>query len=121
MAGRTENTKKEVAARAASVFTDAPDEGMTVPLTRLSQKGWPNWPDRGNGKMSIKAVRYDKISYRVMEDGKVVAMANQLSNDRWVLNDLQDRRLSKRTWDSPKDCALEFEVMRTRGVRQDAD
>lgn len=40
-----------------------------------------------------KAVRYDKNSYQLVRNGKVVAIASRLTNDRWQVNDMNDRRI----------------------------
>lgn len=59
-----------------------------------------------------KVVRYDKDVYRIELDGVIVAMAMRLTNDRWALNDTNDRRISKSTWSKPAEVAKAYGDMK---------
>jgi hypothetical protein len=56
--------------------------------------------------MHTKAVRYDKNTYHLVRDGSIVAIASALTNNRWQVNDTQDRRIDALgTFATPKAAA----------------
>lgn len=58
-----------------------------------------------------KAVKYDRISYQLVRDDKVVAIASQLTNNRWQVNDLNNCRIDALgTFYNPKDAAAAYEM-----------
>lgn len=62
-----------------------------------------------------RAVRYDKNTHRIQRGDEIVALAQRVGNDRWVLNDMHDRRMNKATYAKPKDVAAAFEKMSADG------
>jgi hypothetical protein len=67
--------------------------------------------------IKTRAVRYDKDTYRIQEGDDVVAMAQRMANDRWSLCDINDRRIGKRTYATPKEVAVAFDAIREGDVR----
>lgn len=59
-----------------------------------------------------RAVRYDKDTYRIQKGDDVVALAQRLTNDRWVLVDTNDHRLEKRSHAKPKDVAAAYDALK---------
>lgn len=55
--------------------------------------------------------RYNQDAYRILVDAEVVAMALRLANDRWALFDLNDRRMSKMSFATPKEVATHFDEL----------
>lgn len=60
---------------------------------------------------AAKAVRYDAIAYRIERDGVLVAMALQLGNGLWSLNDVDEKKIGKRNYKSPKEVAAAFDAL----------
>lgn len=60
---------------------------------------------------AAKAVRYDAIAYRIERDGALVAMALQLGNGLWSLNNTEEQKIGKRNYKSPKEAAVAFDAL----------
>ncbi len=60
---------------------------------------------------AAKAVRYDAIAYRIERDGVLVAMTLQLGNGLWSLNDMEEKKIGKRNYKTPKEAAAAFDAL----------
>lgn len=65
----------------------------------------------GNDPKPPKAVRYDANAYRLEQDGQLIAMVLRLANDRWSLFDLDDKRITSRTWSKPSEAAAAYDTI----------
>lgn len=82
-----------------------------VPIERISVLEPAAQP-----RPKARSVRYDKDTHRIQIGDEVVALAQRLTNDRWVLNDMNDRRMEKRSHASPKEVAAAYDdVTRPEG------
>lgn len=62
--------------------------------------------------MSIKLDRYSVDAYRIVDEkGAVVYMALRLANNEWGAYDSEEKRVSKRTFNSPSAVLAFFETM----------
>lgn len=69
---------------------------------------------KGVDGVTIKAKRYDAISYRLMEEGEIVGMALQLANDKWALFKLDcQTRIGRDAFGTPGDVANYLFRLRT--------
>ncbi len=86
---------------------------VDVPIDRIVvQETTPDKKDR-----TTRAVRYDKDTHRIQQGDDIVALAQRLSNNRWVLNDRNDQRMEKRTHSTPRQVARAYdEIMAGRPV-----
>lgn len=86
---------------------------VDVPIDRITVHELE--PDMTDTK--TRAVRYDKDTYRIQQGDDVVALAQRLSNDRWVLVDTNDHRLEKRSHAKPKDVAAAYDALKEAAGR----
>jgi len=59
--------------------------------------------------MKLKTERFNKDAYRITKDGEIVAFALRMSNDKWGAFDANERRITGRTFEKPKDVRDWFE------------
>jgi hypothetical protein len=59
----------------------------------------------------ITSKRYDAICHQILEDGKVIALIDALTDGRWILDDCNGRRINKRTYGSPEAALEGFKEM----------
>ena len=64
-----------------------------------------------------KAVRYDADVYRIQRDDEVLAFALRLSNGLWSLADVNDRRIGRASYRTPKEAAQAFNDLTPRSGR----
>ncbi len=58
--------------------------------------------------------RLDSNAYRILVETEVVAMAFRLSDDRWALFDMDDHRMSNRSFSTPQEAATHFDELDNR-------
>lgn len=70
--------------------------------------------------MTVTVSRYDAQCYRLWQDKKVVGFALKLTNGRWGMFDANDKRLTIRTFQAPKDVAASFSEFADGAQRVDS-
>jgi hypothetical protein len=78
------------------------------------------WEDVPIERVSLvppaRTVRYDGDVHRIQRDGEaVLAFAMRLSNGLWSLADVNDRRIGRASYRTPKEVARAFDALRPEG------
>jgi hypothetical protein len=63
--------------------------------------------------MSIKAKRFDKDSYQIVDGDKVVALALAMASGGWIITDLDGAVLDGKRRVNPLACAKRYAEMRS--------
>mgnify|MGYP003576682706 CR=1 FL=1 len=58
--------------------------------------------------------RSSQDAYGIVVEAELVAMALQLASGKWALFDLDDRRMSKTSFATPKEVAAHFDELLSR-------
>lgn len=56
-----------------------------------------------------------KDAKRVLRDGEIIGLVLRLANDRWGAYDIDERRLSPRSYDKPKAALAAYQTETTWG------
>lgn len=63
----------------------------------------------------MKLERYDKDMYRVVNGGVIIGFASRLSNGFWAACDVDDSRLTRKSFVKPKD-VMDWFALRDGGA-----